>query len=123
MKIRETTAFPHADIPEEGPALTPALCRFSRDDLRYWRHVPRDHDVSGDFAGVLQGATEVEACSLDILVGYTYCEDDSATADGRRRRYVRDKALEAQKHAVRSGHGLYGRPRKPATSGRKKRAA
>ena len=45
------------------------------------------------------------------------------TFEGDRRRFVVTKAREAQAHAVKSGHGLYGRPRKPATSGRKKKAA
>ena len=106
----------HADIDEEGPRLTAVLCRFSREDERYWqRDLPSDH---GD-DGVLIGGPEAEASVLDAEIGYTHCEHpDRTNPENVRRQYVTNTG----RHANPSGYGLYGRPRKPAKSGRRRAA-
>jgi hypothetical protein len=110
------TSFPHKDIAEEGPPLTAALCRFSREDERYWQHdLPRDHGVDG----VLLGGPEAEGSILDDVTGFTFCAISASTPENARRQHVTNKG----RHANPSGYGLYGRPRKPATSGRKRKAA
>lgn len=110
------TQFPHQDISEDGPPLTAALCRFSREDERYWQQdLPRDH---GD-DGVLLGGPAAEPCVLEEPIGFTYCaHPDRADPKNERLRYVTDKG----RHVNPSGYGLYGRPRKPAASGRKRAA-
>lgn len=106
----------HADIAEEGPPLTAALCALSREDERYWqRDLPRDHEDTG----VLAGGPDAEPCLLDQEIGYTYCaRPDLTSQENERRQYVTNKGRSANP----SGYGLYGRPRKPATSGRRRAA-
>src|SRR5574338_774876 len=49
----------HADIAEEGPPLTAALCALSREDERYWQNdLTRDHEETG----VLAGGPSAEPC-------------------------------------------------------------
>jgi len=115
--LRSFTQFPHLDIDEEGPPLTAALCAFSREDERYWQNgLPRDHSDTG----VLVGGPEAEACVLEGPIGFTYCaRPDLTNPENERRQYVVNKG----RHVNPTGYGLYGRPRKPATSGRKRKAA
>jgi hypothetical protein len=76
------TSFPHKDIAEEGPPLTAALCRFSREDERYWQHdLPRDHGVDG----VLLGGPEAEGSILDDVTGFTFCAISASTPENARR--------------------------------------
>ena len=92
----------------------------SRDHPAYWNHRPSDHSVEGLFVG----ATEGDGCSLGRIGGFTHCAVSAATPENTRKQYVRYKAREAEggdHHALRTGYGLYGRPRKPANSGRKRR--
>jgi len=78
-------------------------------------------------------------CALAFLVYFTFCAVSAATPEGERRRRVveagrdeirkreRDQSLgldyEPVRPQIRSGHPFYARPLKPATSGRKKKAA
>jgi hypothetical protein len=111
------TKFPHTDIAEDGPPLQAALCRLSREDERYWQNdLPRDHADDG----VLVDGPAAEPCVLEERVGFTYCaRPDLTTPENARLQHVTNKG----RNANPSGYGLYGRPRKPATSGRKRKAA
>ena len=123
------TAFPHPDIPDEPrePLITAALSAFTRDDPRY-RRLP-DHDANGLF----HGGPEGERDALVQLVGYQHCAVSASTPENERRQHVvyrARKAVEQQEYEQaanptppRSGYGLYGRPRKPAASGRRKKVA
>jgi hypothetical protein len=120
--------FPHPDIDERmrvgrdgkphiSARITPTISPYTRDDPEYWLNVPSDHSVEGLFVD----ATKGDNCNLAKLINFTFCVDASATADGRRKRYVTDKGREAQRQV--SNGGRYSRPVKPANSGRKRRAA
>jgi hypothetical protein len=105
--------FPHADIAEEGPRITAHLAPLTRDHDDYWHRRPSDHSAEGLFVG----ATEGEHCTLDALIGYTFCTISAPTPEGERRRHVVNKSRRV------SNGGRFGRPVKPANSGRKRKAA
>ena len=150
FKPRPSQSPLYPDILEEGPPLSAGLCRLSRDDARYWqRRLPRDHDDDG----VLHGGPNAEDCVLEPHVGFTYCAVSAPTPDNTRKQEVtyrgrkiaeaRDwqrngadpndpkarlyeailESIAPQRHTQHSGYGLYGRPRKPAASGRRKKSA
>lgn len=105
--------FPHPDIEDEGPKVTDYMSRFTREDDRYWKNPPSDHYDEGLFAS----ATEGENDTLAGLIGYGHCPISAPTPEGERRRHVVNKSRRV------SNGGRFGRPVKPANSGRKKRAA
>jgi hypothetical protein len=107
------TQFPHADIEDEGLRITATLSPFTRDEDEYWRTRPSDHMDEGLFAS----ATEGDHCAIGDLVGYTFCTISAPTPEGERRRHVVNKSRRV------SNGGRYGRPVKPANSGRKRKAA
>ena len=105
--------FPHRDIPDDGKRITGAMSPFTRDDERYWHHRPSDHSTEGLFAA----ATEGEHCTLDALIGFTFCPITAPTPEGERRRHVVNRSRRV------SNGGRFSRPVKPANSGRKRKAA
>lgn len=77
-------------------------------------------------------------CVLAVLIAQSLLIVTGSTFDGMRRAQVRERAdhmretytrdelleMESERRTFqRTGYGLYGRPRKPATSGRKRKAA
>lgn len=76
-------------------------------------------------------------CVLAMLIADSLVRVFGTTAEGERRAKVRNNAarlqntytpdelreMERERRQSRSGYGLYGRPAKPATSGRKRKAA
>jgi len=58
-------------------------------------------------------------CALAVLIYFTHCAVTASSPEGERRQRVVYKGREAQR---RSGYSLYGRPTKPATSGRRRAA-
>ncbi len=62
------TAFPHADIDEDGPRIVAGLCASGRDEPAYnWGHRPKDHTEAGLFIGGPEG--EKVGWLRDINVG------------------------------------------------------
>ena len=105
--------FPHVDIEEQGPRVLTAIAPLTREDETYWHHRPSDHSAEGLFVGGPEG----ETCILESLMGYTFCEVSAPTPEGERRRHVVNKSRRV------SNGGRFGRPVKPANSGRKRKAA
>lgn len=108
------TADTQSSARKDGPRITAALSVFTRDDDRYWHRQPSDHGPDGLFTGGPKG----ESNPIARLQSFTHCErPDLTSPDNERRQYVAYKA----RGAVMVGRFLA--PRKPATSGRKRRAA
>jgi hypothetical protein len=97
------------------PRLTREMSPYTREHPDYWRNRPSDHSVEG----LLVAGPEGDGGAIGALVPYTHCAITAPTPEGQRRAYVVQKARQSQ----HSGYGLYGRPRKPANSGRKRKAA
>lgn len=99
----------------------------SRDDPAYpWHHRPADHDQAGLFIGGPKG----EANPLAALQAYTHCPITAPTPENERKQRIAYRAREAEtrepddeadRPMIRVGRFVY--PRKPANSGRKKKAA
>ena len=87
-----------------------------RDSPQYpWNARPDDHSIVGLFLYGPQGETN----PLALLIAFTYCAISAATPENERKQLVQYRA----RRAVQSGFGLYGRPTKPASSGRKRKVA
>ena len=125
LRENRLTAFPHFDIPDDGPPLLAALCTSGRDDPKYrWR---RDHGPDG----LLVGGPKGEQNPLQRLQSYTFCAVTASTPDAERKQQVTYKGR--VKAELRADHdyepprfayvGKFTGPRKPATSGRRKQAA
>jgi hypothetical protein len=112
---------------KDGPRITAALSAYVRDDDRYWHRQPSDHGPDGLFAGGPKG----ESNPIARLQGFTHCVITASAPDAERRQQV---VYSARDVAYRADEGLpprprtvmlgrFSAPRKPATSGRKRRAA
>jgi hypothetical protein len=125
--LRSGTPFPHLDIDEEGPPLLAALCASGRDEPNY-RH-RSDHGPDG----LLLGGPKGEANPLQRLIGFTFCVAEAPSPDAERKQLVTYRGRESARHraddpewqpAQRFGYvGKFTAPRKPANSGRKRKAA
>lgn len=107
---------PYPDIKEDGPRIVLGALSPPRDHPLYRR--PADHNVAGLFIGGPAG----EPCVLAFLVYFTHCAISAPTPENQRLQYVRYKGRAVEGRRVTNG-GRYTRPVKPATSGRKKKAA
>jgi hypothetical protein len=125
--LRSGTPFPHDDIPDEGPPLLAALCASGRDEPTY-RH-RSDHGPDG----LLLGGPKGESNPLQRMQGFTFCTLTAATPDAERKQRVTYKGRESERHRANDPEwqpvnrfayvgGFIG-ARKPANSGRKRKAA
>jgi hypothetical protein len=95
----------------------------SRDDPRYpWNHRPADHN----WVGLFVGGPEGEHNPLADLQAYTFCPITAATPENERKQLVMYRARNAERRGPTQRFAYVGAfvgARKPANSGRKRRAA
>jgi hypothetical protein len=125
--LRVSTPFPHHDIDEDGPPLLAALCASGRDEPDY-RH-RSDHGPDG----LLLGGPKGESNPLQRMQGFTFCTLTAATPDAERTLRVTYRGRESAQHRANDPEwqpvnrfayvGKFTAPRKPANSGRKRKAA